>query len=365
MSKILHLIDTLGLGGKERQLVELLKGLSKYTEIKTELAVMTKVIGYKEIGSLNVTKHFVTRKTKRDISVLRLLWGICRSFQPDIITVWDSMTALLAIPLAKTMGLSLVNGMLRNIPERQDIFCKEWRRAKFVFPFSDVIISNSHAALKAFKAPSHKSICIANGFDSARVENVRPEQSIREKYGFNNNRVVGMVASFTDKKDFRSFITAANIVLDSYPDVIFVTIGDGPQLEECKKLTHLVNRDRFFFLGSQDDVESIVNTFEIGVLTSYREGIPNSVMEYMALAKPVVATDCGGTSELVLHNKTGFLVGIEDVNAIVKAILRLLGSQKLSEEMGHNGKSRIVKEFNQDKMVAAYKKMYETLLSKG
>src|SRR5690606_31004954 len=105
-----------------------------------------------------------------------------------------------------------------------------------------------------------------------------------------DKKVVGMVAAFSAFKDYKTFINAANIVLEKRNDVVFVCVGDGPKLNECKSIVQKNNSDKIIFTGKQKNVENIVNVFDIGVLSTFNEGISNSIMEYMALSKPVVVT---------------------------------------------------------------------------
>ena len=83
----------------------------------------------------------------------------------------------------------------------------------------------------------------------------------------------------------------------------------GENLKSFESMIPIEFKDKIIFTGKQKHVESIINIFDIGVLCScYGEGISNTIMEYMALGKPVIATDCGGNKEIVVHNVTGFLI---------------------------------------------------------
>ena len=88
------------------------------------------------------------------------------------------------------------------------------------------------------------------------------------------------------------------------------------------------NGNGIYFLGNQKDVESIVNICDIGVLMTnnlvHQEGVSNSILEYMAFSKPVIASKGGGTSEIVIPEETGFLINPFDVNDLAKKIVYLL-----------------------------------------
>ena len=107
----------------------------------------------------------------------------------------------------------------------------------------------------------------------------------------------------------------------------------------------------FSFLGARKDVEHVVSGFDIGVLCTFVEGLSNSVMEYMALAKPVIATDGGGTRELVVDRKTGLLVRASDAAAVAAAVEDLMDHPEIAARMGQAGYERLRREFTLDRMV--------------
>ncbi len=154
-----------------------------------------------------------------------------------------------------------------------------------------------------------------------------------------------MIAEFRPDKDFRTFLLAALRLVSSRPNVTFVTVGDGETLTSMKELVRDAG-DRIQFLGRRKDVEKIVNSLSIGVLATFTEGISNSIMEYMVMAKPVVATACSGSSELVLDGETGFLVPPGDPAALADRITYLLDHPDEARRMGQAGKKHIEEHFS-------------------
>jgi len=360
--KILHFIDSLRAGGKERQLVELLKRLSRHKEVVCELAIMSENIQYKAVNNLDIKKHYLIRKNKKDPRILVKLYKLCKEFKPDIIHSWGSMTSVYAVPVAKMLGIKLINGMIRDSAPFK-LFSKSCIRSKITFPFSDVILANSIAGLKAYNAPVHKSVCIYNGFDFNRIRSLQDKNTVRGKFNINTEKVAGMVATFSNNKDYETYIAAAKMILQKRNNVTFLAIGGGENLEKCKQMAGGGFRDKIIFPDRQEDVESIINIFDVGVLSTHGEGISNSIMEYMALGKPVVATNSGGTKELVLHGETGFLVKYQNIDDMGAHIEQLLEDKDLSIRMGNAGRERIKKKFNLGKMTKLYIGLYERLLN--
>jgi glycosyltransferase involved in cell wall biosynthesis len=184
--------------------------------------------------------------------------------------------------------------------------------------------------------------------------------------GIEQSYIVGMVANFYPGKDYQSFIKAALQILNERKDCAFICVGDGPQRGNVEKMIDMQLRSSFYFLGHRDDIESIVKVFDIGVLLSdthtAAEGISNSLMEIMAAGKPVIATNAGGTPELVSDGKSGFLVPSFDHEIIVQKILFLIDSEKERLEMGKRGREIIREKFSIPKMTCSYIDTYTELV---
>ena len=314
------------------------------------------------IDNSNIKIHYLIRKNKKDPKILIKLYKICKEFRPHIIHSWDSMASVYAVPIAKKLKIKLVNGMIRDAPSKLKPLSKVWIRSKITFPFSDIIVSNSFAGIKSYNPPANKWVCIHNGFDTQRVDICKNKKDLKIKFDINSDKIVGMVASFSNNKDYATYISSARMILDKRNDVSFLAIGDGVNLEKFKKLVNIDLYGKIKFLGKQKHVEPIIDLFDIGVLATYSEGLSNAIMEYMALSKPVVATDSGGTKELVLNGKTGFLVRPCNDIDLCDRINRLLEDNCLAQSMGTVGKERIFKHFSLSKMTNSYVSLYNKII---
>ena len=365
--KVLLLIDRLGAGGKERQLIELLKGLERRREVECRLAVLanqqTQLLHshFPDLHKLDTPIYYLDRRSAKDISAFGRLYRLCRDFQPDILHSWELMCSVYALPLAKLLGIRFINHTIQNAPARIGFLSRVWLRSRLTFPFSDVVLANSRAGLKAYRAPARKSAYIHNGFDLERIQQLQDPQTLRRELGITTSRVVGMVGKFISKKDYPTFIRAGILLLQQYNDLTLIAVGDGPRLAECRKMIPPAQREYFKFTGNRQEVESIVNLFDVGVLATFTEGISNSIMEYMALGKPVVATAGGGTGEIVLDGQTGFLVKASDPAALAAKIGYLLDHPGKSQAMGQAGRERLIGEFNLQAMTHKFTELYQQL----
>jgi len=355
--KILFFIESLHPGGKERRLVELLKGLSKYEDISTELVLTRKNVHYKDIFNLNLRIHYIERKYRKDLSLFFKFYRIAREFKPDIVHTWGNLPVVYAIPSKMLLKIPLINNQITDAPMHVKGGLLSY---KITFPFSDILIANSKAGLKSYNAPESKSKVIYNGFAFDRIEYLETPEKIRERLNINTDHVLGMVASFSLLKDYGTYIKAAQKVLKKNSNIVFLCVGAGDDDIYHELVNHEFN-NKIRFLSRQHNIESIMNICDIGILATYTEGIANSLMEFMALGKPVIATDCGGTRELIKDGETGFLVKPKSPEELASKIEYLLDNNKIASNMGERGKERIKKEFSIEKMINSFVGLYRTL----
>jgi glycosyltransferase involved in cell wall biosynthesis len=351
---VLYYADSLQIGGKERQIVELLKGL-KQRDINVLLACMDQGEFYEpDVKALNIPIRYLLRKMRWDPMLARRSYTLVKEFRPDVIHSNGMMSSAYALPAAKLLGIPLINGSIRNAFRTSSM---RWKVERTLLTLSDFRIANSMAGLdsRGFSATSGRDFVIHNGFDLSRVD------SVQCAMGGKDRQQVGMIAEFRPHKDFRTFLLAARHLLKERPDVTFVTVGDGETLDAMRALVADAG-DRIQFLGRRKDIEKIIGTFSVGVLATFTEGISNSIMEYMAMSKPVVVTDCQGSRELVRDGENGFIVPVGDHVALGGKIAYLLDHPEEARQMGRVGRDDIEKKFSLDAMVERTIDVYKRAL---
>jgi glycosyltransferase involved in cell wall biosynthesis len=355
-------IDNLQAGGRERTCVEVAKMLSARGDWQTYVVTMSEELFFTELETLpRVQIVRLLRRSRRDPSVLWRFADLCRQWQPDIINAWQHMTMLYAIPAAKWLRIPLVTAQVQDAPARLN-WKLRWRSA-LAFAAADAVICNSKAGMAVYGAPAHKTHLIHSPYDLQRASPGAASARWAQELKGDGRLVVGMVATFSRFKDQPTLIEAARRILARRDDVRFVFVGGGPTLAACQALLADGEQDRIRILGRVPDaVEDIARHFDIGVLATFTEGISNSIIEYMVLGKPVVATAGGGTPELVEDGRTGFLVGERDPDALAAQIERLLDDPALRERLGQAGRAKVHAEFVLERTVQKYADLYDTML---
>jgi glycosyltransferase involved in cell wall biosynthesis len=231
--------------------------------------------------------------------------------------------------------------------------------------FANVILSNSIAGLEAYKINTPKAKVIWNGVHLERFQQKFDPHKVREEFGIKTEFIVVMVAAFTFFKDYNLFLDVAKEIRKTREDTTFVGVGDGSGLEQIKLRINDENIDNVILTGSQNKVERIVSASDIGLLCTYSEGISNSIIEYMALGKPVISTDlCGGSKEVILEGETGYCIE-RNSEKIAASINYLLNNQKIRISMGNKGKERIKTHFSINRMAEEFESVYNKVLAQN
>jgi len=207
--RILHLTDRLGPGGKERQIVELLRGLCAHRDITSFVAVTDQETVRYEIDRDHAQVIQLVRRSKRDLRLFKSLYELVSDLKIDVIHSWSSMCSIYAAPIARLCGAAFVNGFVRDAPPDMALWNKQYFGSKLTIPFSDIVVANSRAGLAAYDIPERKGLCIYNGFNPERVSNLTDEAELRSTLGVTTPHIVGMVANFTPRKDYATFVEMA------------------------------------------------------------------------------------------------------------------------------------------------------------
>jgi glycosyltransferase involved in cell wall biosynthesis len=357
--RVLLCIDSLGVGGKERQAVELARGLASAPGVSCRVTCFDQATFYRS-DLPDIPVDTLARRSRWDPALFRGLRTICDDFRPDVIHTNGLVSSFYALPIARRLGIPLINGSIRNAFTARDL---RWRIERYLLLLSDVRVSNSRAGLESrgFQVSDPRNAVIHNGYDVDRLLNATGAPSATPLDPA--TKKVGMVAEFNPYKDYGTFVDAARMICAARHDVDFLAVGGGANLEHHRGSA--ADLTRVHFLGERKDVASVVRTFDVGVLCSFSEGISNSVMEYMALGRPVVATDSGGTRELVVHGETGLLVAPRKPEEVASAVTYLLDHPDDASRMGAAGQRRLQREFSFARMVGDVLELYERVLHRG
>lgn len=358
------MFDGLARGGRERRFVQLVKGLNKFGYTDLFLINTRNIIEYREILDYSIHVEFIDRHKKN--FYFKLLKRI-NEIRPDIVQPWIDVNAA---------HLDLVYYFLKKRPVYISSFIADCNYVKHSFvskvamriayKLSNYVISNSKAGLDNYCVKGNKRVCIYNGYDFERLNKIG-KKDIRKELGIATKYVVSMIARMQTNKDFSMYIQSAIKILSRRNDVTFLAVGGGPMQAVLQKEVPIDLKNKIIFTGNRDDVDEIYHITDISVLCSnasvHGEGISNTILESMAFGIPVVATNGGGTVEIV-DNSTGFLILPKDIDSLSEKISFLLDNKDLRIKMGKAAEYKIKNCFSLEYMTKQYIDLYNKSIKK-
>ena len=178
--------------------------------------------------------------------------------------------------------------------------------------------------------------------------------------------VIGHVGRLSPEKGQRRLLEVFPKILERVPAAILVFAGDGPDLERLRSMAAASeHRGRVRFLGYRSDVRDVFADLDLLVLSSDTEGLPNVVLEAMALGVPVVASAVGGTPELVRDGVTGILVPPADATKLAEAVIRALEDRGAASERAVRARAMVEREFDMTVLIRRTHEMYRELANGG
>lgn len=216
-------------------------------------------------------------------------------------------------------------------------------------------------------APPSKFTTIYSGIEVKRYlhpawSSVQGRQSLGISEGI---PLIGYIARMTPEKGHSLCLKAFKRVLQRFPESKLVFIGNGPLEADIRSETKALGLDsNVIFAGMKSDVENYYPMFDCCVQTSLWDGLPRAMVEALVAKRPMVATAVGGISELLIHEKTGFVVPPKDEKAIAERVCQLLENPELAKQFGERASKHMQEVFNVDVSVEKLFSLYEAMIMK-
>lgn len=355
---VLQLIGSFNQGGSERQAVGLTRLLHESGSVNVSVATLNRegplLADVEALGLINVPEFKLT-----SFFDLNFYNQIKRFAEPlktekiDVVHTHDFYTNVFGMIGARYAGVKCriaskreTGGMRSNMQKRVE---------KFAFRLADAIVVNSEAVRDYLISESVKAAklnVIYNGLDLARLRpKTNDRAAICESLGLpadENIKFVTLVANLRHSvKNQPMFLKMAQRVLRECPTAHFVIAGEGElqkALENSARQLGIGNN--VHFIGRCDAVAELLFISDVCTLTSFAEGFSNSIIEYMAAGRPVVATRVGGAAEAIIEGKTGYLVASDYDEMMAKRVTTLLKNKTLANAMGESGREVAERKFS-------------------
>lgn len=356
--RVALLISNLEYGGAQRQVVELANRLNAAGHDVHVCCLSDYVPLSAELHDSANRLHVVKKRHQFDLGVVPRLVGILKELRTSIVHSF-LFDAEIAARLAGVMhgGLAIIGS------ERNSDYRRKWRHTlalKLTGRCFDVIVANSEAGkrfqMRTLGIAERRLRVVYNGVDTDKF---RPGDGSMARRGLNlaaGTPVVGMFASFKRQKNHRMFFRMARRVLSDLPGAKFLCIGEslhgGAQnsseyhAEMMSAIDEMGLRGAVLCLGNRDDVVDVYRACDVTVLTSYREGTPNVLLESMACGVPVVATDAADNRLIVPDGAGGYVVAMDDDGAMAARVSELHRDGERRRAFGQAARTWIEERFS-------------------
>jgi glycosyltransferase involved in cell wall biosynthesis len=175
-------------------------------------------------------------------------------------------------------------------------------------------------------------------------------------------QIVGAAGRISPEKGFDVLVEAAAIMAPTHPRVGFIHFGNGPLKEQLeKRIRELGLTTRFLAVGFRSDLDRFIPAWDLAVIPSYTEGLPNIALEAFAASVPVVGTAVGGIPEVIDDGQNGYLVPPGDPQALARSMSAALSSENWRRQMGQRGRNRVVDQFTFAGQMIQYERLFEDL----
>ncbi len=369
--RVLHLITSFEVGGTERQAVELLKRIDRQrfdvglAALRLEGPLRSEVASlFPRIPQFPLSSFYNASSVKQLIRLRNWMIGE----RADILHAHDFYSGLIGGAAARLAGLRVIASQRHmRLSDRR---AHEWG-TRLIYRLAHRLLVNSEAIRDHILTGGHiqpeKIVLIHNGLIDAAEPGgpgrAKKRASLLRELNLNESaKLIGLVARLQPVKGHRYFIEAASRIAAVEPNAHFLLVGEGALRREIEEqAARLGVGDRVHLLGARDDAALIAAGFDVAILASLHEGLPNSVLEAMAMGAPVVATAVGGTTELVIDGDTGFLAPPADADALARRILDALRDPDRSARMAAQGRQRALSLFSMRRMIESVERLYDEM----
>lgn len=215
--------------------------------------------------------------------------------------------------------------------------------------------------------PQPRCVLIENGVDTAEYRRTCTTAEAKARLGIAPDQfVIGAVGRLSVEKAFDLLVRVADELLHRGMDIRLLIVGEGNERPRLESLVSTLGReDRIQLLGYRADTAAIYQAMDVFVLSSLREGLPNVLLEAMALEVPVVATRIAGVPRLVQHEANGLLVDAGSQKALSHAVARLAASAELRSRLAQAGRRTIERDYSFAGRMQRIREIYDELLSRN
>lgn len=370
--KVLHLINSRGLYGAERVLVNLIAATdqqrysSLFCLLQTENCPNHELLD--AIRGKQVEPHVIPCRRWVDPAAVRQLKTLLLEERIDIIHSHGMKGRLYGLLVATGLPVRIITTHHNWIRSSLLEACFESLDAFYIrfYPKIVAVSPEVQQDMRRYLIPAKKIQVIINGIDMQEFRrNNESRERIRREFSIvPETSLIGTIGRISPEKGQRYFIEAAAQVLESFPQACFVFVGDGGQGQEMRLYAESLGiADKVIFAGFRADIAQWYSALDIFVLPSLLEGTPMALLEAMSTGVPVVATDVGGVGHIIQDGENGLLVPSADASKLAAAMNKMLSDLSWAGQLAQKGVRTVEQRYSARKMSEEYIALYDEVLS--
>ncbi len=362
--RLAYVIKSMEVGGSQTHLMQVLRLLDRSRFAPVLYCLTGEGVFLDTARSLGVPIHAPSAGASfKGLGLMTRVAGLARALRRDRIDIVHNYL----------LRANLVGSVSARVARVPVVLCSKrgchWRRgfelvgAKIGNALADSVMVNAEAVREFVHGnegcPLDKMVVIPSGVDTDRFQPL-PRVHFKARLGLPEDRlVVGVVTRMRVRKGVEEFIRAIGEVRQTRPEVHGVIVGEVSLDDSLQDLVRSLRLETHLsLLGRRSDMPEVLSAFDVFVLSSHDEGMSNAILEAMAMEKPVVATDVGGTCEVVRHGHSGLLVPPKDPHALAVAVCDVLAQPARARAMGRLGRRIVVDGFSAHAMVRQMEQLY-------
>jgi len=373
--RVVHLITELDAGGAQTALLRLLEQCTRdqVDQVQPRVVCLYVVCLYNEdkivaqqIRQLGIPVVGLRMHKGWRVDALWRLYRLIRSQPIDILHCWMFHADIMGRLVGKIANVPVVIGSRRSIAiggaRREQL--KRWTAMLDDHVIAVCEMARAAEITRTGAAPE-KVTTIYNGIDSMPYNiSLERAQQMRQMLGILEDAlVVGTVGRLHPVKGYRYLLQAWPAIQQRVPRAKLLIIGDGELRADLEEQAHdLQIAEQLIFTGTRRDIPELLATMDLFILPSLWEGMPNVILEAMAAGVPVLATEVGGTTEIIVDPAYGQLIPPKDPDALATAAIALLVDDKRRQQMARAGQQLVKEEFSIQRTASATLSLYEKLL---
>lgn len=357
--KILLATSSTGWSGGQHQVYLLAKGLIKRGNTVFVITSHKSELG-KRLSSEGIPIRYLRMNKEADIFSIAKIHGFLRKERFDAINVHrptaHTILMLANIFLSKPSKFFVTRRVPYGIPSRISAKIKyEWFVDKIIAISNSVKQSLINTGVKKEHIEVIPDAIDIDYFESSRV---KPAQEL-----IHNGPIIGTVGNANKQKGHSYFIAAIPRILNKYPNALFVDVGVGEQDKELIELaTKLGIKDKIIFTGFKHDVRPYLKAMDIFVFPSIIEGLGTSLLEAMAMQKPVVVSNTGGMVDIISDKENGIFIQPASSNEIADAVCYLLDNKIIADQIAFHARKTVENSFSVEFVSKKTEELFKSVL---